>query len=325
MLWNPYPLRTAPFFRDYLWGGRNLATKLGKALPAEGIWAESWEIIDHPEHQSRITNGPCRGMTLAQITEIADQWLLGDSCPTRSLPLLLKYLDCQRVLSVQVHPDDAYAQQMSPPDLGKTEAWYVIHAEPDALLYAGLKEGISREALEQATQAGRVEECLHVLHPQAGDCVFIPAGTVHALGAGLLIAEIQQASNTTFRLFDWNRVDASGEPRALHVRESLEVIDFDRGPRKFQVPLETDQPGRVRLVDCDKFRFDRLSQIDKIEIAGDGKFHFLTAPHGGVSLKAESGETTELTVGQSVILPAAMGPTMAKLTDSAVLLDMFLP
>lgn len=346
MTWKPYPMRTEPFFRDYLWGGRNLATKLGKSLPSEGVWAESWEIIDHPEHQSRVTNGECSGMTLRQITEQSAEWLLGPdlvasagsavSGSTASLPLLLKYLDCQRVLSVQVHPDDAYAQQMSPPDLGKTEAWYVIDAEPGAVLYAGLKPGVTASDLEAATRQGTVEECLHTLYPQAGDCVFIPAGTVHALGAGLLIAEIQQASNTTFRLFDWNRVDANGQPRALHVAQSLEVIDFEHGPRDFQQPQSTNQTGRSRLVECDKFWLDRLQDVAQASIGGDGKFHLLTAPRGGVTLYCEGCEPTRLNVGQSVIVPAAASSLNAEFTaselaaskqtaTSTLLLDMYLP
>jgi mannose-6-phosphate isomerase len=174
---------------------------------------------------------------------------------------------------------------------------------------------------------------LHSLYPQAGDCVFIPAGTVHALGAGLLIAEIQQASNTTFRLFDWNRVDAAGKPRALHVEQSLEVIDFEHGPRDFQQPQHTDQAGRSRLVECDKFRLDRLQDVAEASLAGDGKFHLLTAPRGGVTLHCDGCEPTRLGVGQSVIIPAAAGVLRAEMTASdqtaapapAVLLDMYLP
>lgn len=254
---TPYPLRFQPFFRDYLWGGRKLQTVLGKELPPNGIWAESWEIVDHPEHSNQICNGPLSGKSLSQLTLENRQWLFGDQTQHPSLPLLLKYLDCQRVLSVQVHPDDHYATLMSPPDLGKTEAWVIIAAEPDAALYAGLKAGVTQHDLRKALVAGQVEECLHAIYPQCGDCVFIPAGTVHALGAGLLVAEIQQASNTTFRLFDWNRVDANGQPRPLHIDQSLEVIDFDSGPRPLQTPLPTDLPGRQRLVACDKFVLDR--------------------------------------------------------------------
>ena len=325
---KPYPLRTEPFFRDYLWGGRKLQTRLGKALPANGVWAESWEVIDHPEHQSVVTNGELAGKTLRQITAEHRAWLLGeDNCADNSLdslPLLLKYLDCQRVLSVQVHPDDAYGAQMSPPDLGKTEAWYIIDAEPGAKLYAGLRFGVTPQQLRMAIEAGEVDKCLHVIQPRPGDCVFIPAGTVHALGEGLLVAEIQQASNTTFRLFDWNRVDANGQPRALHVDQALEVIDFDSGPRELQKPEATEQHGRERLAECDKFVFDRIRQSGKFEIAEQG-FHLLTSPSGGVTLRSPECSDECLDAGESVLVPAAMSGLVAELSQDAVLLDMYLP
>ncbi len=314
-----YFLLTEPALRDYLWGGRKLQSVLGKPLPTEGVWAESWEIVDHPEHQSVIRNGALAGQSLRQISETHPQWLFGDSHEPR-LPLLLKYLDCQRVLSVQVHPEDAYAQQMNPPDLGKTEAWYIVDAEPGAVLFAGLKPGITPDQLRAAIDIGEVERCLHRIEPKRGDCVFIPAGTVHALGAGLLVAEIQQASNTTFRLFDWNRLDANGKPRALHIEQSLEVIDFESGPRPLQTAAATEQPGRERLVHCDKFTFDRLT--GSLSLAGDGRLHLLTAPYGGVSLRGASQEIA-LTTGESVIVPAAMGTVQAQIEDDKTLLDMY--
>ena len=326
----PYPLRTEPFFRDYIWGGRKLETVLGKPIPSEGVWAESWEMIDHPEHQSVVTNGELAGQTLRQIAAQHRSWILGEE-ESQALPLLLKYLDCQRVLSVQVHPEDAYAQQMSPPDLGKTEAWYIVAAEPGAKLYAGLRPGVTPEALRQAINDETVEECLHVIEPNAGDCVFIPAGTVHALGAGLLVAEIQQASNTTFRLYDWGRVGADGKPRQLHVEQALEVIDFVSGPRPIQNPVPLGN-GRENLVRCDKFNLDRICGVEQAVVAGDSRFHLLTAPYGGISIAWESSEkgvgmlvSETLEVGQSVMLPASMPAAQVDLSEGAVLLDMHLP
>ncbi len=330
----PYPLRCQPLFRDYLWGGRKLQSQLGKDLPAEGVWAESWELIDHAEHESQIINGALAGQTLGQVAREHPQWLVGEPSareiggpgqPQIRLPLLLKYLDCQRVLSVQVHPDDAYGLRMQPPDLGKTEAWYIVDAEPSSVLYAGLKHGVTRQRLQAAIASGTVEACLHPLHPRAGDCVFIPAGTVHALGAGLLVAEIQQASNTTFRLFDWNRVGADGKSRPLHVEQALEVIDFSSGPREFQVPQATSQPGRERLVACDKFIFDRLVGQAAATVAGDGRFHYVTAPRGQVVLSSDAGWREELRAGESVLLPAVSPRLDVSLAGDGVLLDMYLP
>lgn len=327
---DPYPLRLEPLFQSYLWGGRRLQSVLGKKLPdTDGVWAESWEIVDHPEHSSRISNGPLAGKDLRTLAETEPQWLFGAGSPLTSLPLLLKYLDCQRVLSVQVHPDDRYAQQMSPPDLGKTEAWVILDAQPGSVLYAGLKPGTTAEQLKEAIQKGDVEECLHRIEPRAGDCIFIPAGTVHALGAGLLVAEIQQASNTTFRLFDWNRVDKDGRPRPLHVEQALEVIDFEAGPRAVAQPRATDQTGRERLVECEKFVLDRLdSRFAGQSLAGDCGLHLITAPRGGVELSwPAKGEERHETLGsgESRLLPAVMPEVQAQLLDDAFLLDMYLP
>jgi mannose-6-phosphate isomerase len=329
----PYPLRTEPLFRDYLWGGRKLESVLGKSIPADGVWAESWEMIDHSEHASRITNGIWAGKTLRNIAHEHPQWLFGNgSHPLAELPLLFKYLDCQSDLSVQVHPDDTYATRMPVPDLGKTEAWYIVAAEPGAKLYAGLAQGVGIDELQAAIAAGTVERCLHEIQPSAGDCVFIPAGTVHALGAGLLVAEIQQASNTTFRLFDWNRVDANVQARELHIEQALQVIDFESGPRELSRPQSTAVPGRQRLVNCDKFIFDRLHGVDVATVAGDNKFHLLSAPYGGVTLTWTSITngvpehfSEILQVGNTVLLPAAMPQVKVGLSPTAVLLDMYLP
>jgi mannose-6-phosphate isomerase len=298
-----YPLRCQPLFRDYLWGGRNLQTRLGKEIPAEGKWAESWELLDHPQHSSQVVNGPLKGKKLSELIARNRTGLLGDTLT--SLPLLLKYLDCQDVLSVQVHPNDEYALKMTPPDLGKTEAWYVIDRKPGSVLYAGLRSGVDQLQLKEAIKAGTVDQCLHVIEPQPGDCVFIPAGTVHALGAGLLVAEIQQASNTTFRLFDWNRVGPDGKLRELHIQQSLDVSDYNSGPRSIQVPQATSQTGRERLVSCDKFCFDRIRSVECASLAGDGRFHFVTVPNGRAMIRGE-GFQEQMNTGESLLLPAAL-------------------
>lgn len=337
-----YPLRCQPHFQNYLWGGRKLATRLGKPLPDEGLWAESWEIIDHPHHQSLVTNGPLAGLTLHDIIQRSPDWLIGPrlySLGFRSLPLLLKYLDCQQVLSVQVHPDNHYGSRLVPPDLGKTEAWYILDAEPGSVLYAGLKAGVTADLLRKAIDSGSLENYLHAIEPQAGDCIFIPAGTVHALGAGLLVAEIQQASNTTFRLYDWQRVGPDGTPRPLHIERALEVADFQSGPRPLQRPLPTAQNGRQRLVSCDKFCLDRLAdeptetektpksaelQTFTLPVGGDGTFHIVTAPHGGVEIVGDRFREV-LAHGDSLLLPAAMTLCSAVIHMGAVLLDMYVP
>lgn len=316
-----YPLLTKPVFQNYIWGGRRLGTALGKAIPTDGEWAESWEIVDHPQQQSRIVGGPANGMTLTDLATQHSQWLFGNRRLT-SVPLLLKYLDCQRVLSVQVHPDDAYAQKMTPPDLGKTEAWYIVAADPGALLYAGLKPGTTKADLALALESGTVDECLHTIEPQAGDCVFIPAGTVHALGAGLLVAEIQQASNTTFRLFDWNRLGNDGQPRRLHLEQSMEVIDFETGPRHPQEPKPVSD-GRDNLVRCDKFVLDRIAAPGNLD--NSGQMHFVTVPRGSATLRWGANQSQLLRTGQSAILPAALEDVQLEFVEDSHLLDMYLP
>lgn len=321
---TPYPIRFRPLLKQTIWGGRRLGDQLGKTLGPESNYAESWEVVDHGADQSVVENGPLAGSTLADLIREHAGWLLGDAPNNQTaFPLLLKYLDCNRVLSVQVHPDDRYGLAMPEPDLGKTEAWFIVDAEPDALIYAGLKEGVDREQLAAAIQQGTTEETLHSFHPQPGDCVFIPAGTVHALGAGLLVAEIQQSSNTTFRLFDWNRVDSEGNSRPLHIEQAIEVTDYESGP----VPPRRTDPAKGNwqtIVECDKFVFRALRR-GAAELNGDQKFHILTVPRGQADLEV-GGETMSLETGESVLIPAAFkSANIAVTSDVGTVLEMHLP
>jgi mannose-6-phosphate isomerase len=323
-----YPLVFQPVFRRYLWGGRNLGEKLHKPIGNEGSdWAESWEVVDHGADQSVVALGPHAGQSLHDLVTAHGRELFGRHYPQRQFPLLFKYLDARLPLSVQVHPNDAYAQKMTKPDLGKTEAWLVVGAEPGSLLYAGLKAGVDRAALAQAVADGTTEDCLHIIEAQPGDCIFIPAGVPHALGAGLVIAEIQQASDTTFRLFDWNRVGPDGQPRALHIEQALDVIDYDFGPVAPQTPQATDRPHAQRLVACDKFVLDRweMSREDAPQtLGGDDRFHIISVLEGEARL-ALSGSSALLQIGETTLLPAAAGAAQVTTSSGARLLDMYLP
>lgn len=337
-----YPLQFQPIFRSYIWGGRGLKDYLGKPISDEGVWAESWEIVDHGPDQSIITNGPLAGRALGALIAADPVGVLGtelvESQKASSIPqarpyfpLLLKYLDCHKVLSVQVHPDDAYGLRMSQPDLGKTEAWYVVHAEPESVIYAGLRSGVDRTILAEAIAQGRTADCLHQVRAQAGDCIFIPAGTVHALGSGLIVAEIQQSSDTTFRLFDWNRVDAEGKSRPLHIEQALNVIDFHRGPvepQKFVrhgLLSDSDEiepmPHRDTLVECSKFTIERLLGAGKYRWEGKAHFTLLTVPQGKGRLSWADG-SIELSRGDSALVPAACPEIVweAEQPDTALLL-----
>ena len=312
------PLCFSPIFRSYIWGGTRLKSFLKKPVPDDGIWAESWELVDHGEDQCHVADGEWQGKTLRELIELHPTTILGKGATSQTgFPLLLKYLDCQRDLSVQVHPNDEYAKKMMPPDLGKTEAWYVIDATDDALLYAGLKKEIGRSELTKAVQNGRTEQCLHSFHPKRGDCVFIPAGTLHALGAGLIVAEIQQASDTTFRLFDWNRVDKDGKPRALHIEQALDVTDFQTGPVNAVSPQPIANDNGRLLVDCDRFRLIELRESKDFQ--ADGEFKILTMVQGTARLTGAGSERL-LPLGQTVLIPAACKATQLRMDPNSIAL-----
>ncbi|MFM8174631.1 MAG: type I phosphomannose isomerase catalytic subunit [Pirellulaceae bacterium] len=317
------PLRFHPLFRPYLWGGERLGKLMGKSLPGPGPWAESWEVVDHGADQSVVADGPWEGWTLRNLIDAFPDEVLGNQ-QSKPFPLLLKYLDCHQVLSVQVHPDDPYASRMDPPDLGKTEAWYVVHAEPGAKIYAGLQQGIDRAQLADAIANGATEQALQVLHPNPGDCVFIPAGTVHALGSGLLVVEIQQSSDSTFRLYDWNRVDGHGNSRPLHVDQALEVINFEAPAVQFARPEPLPQPAGQRLVRCQHFEWLRWHGPCTVSLEAEGRFRLLTLPEGQAHLHWMAGSMS-IDLGQSVLLPACHLPTRIELAPDSTLLLAQLP
>jgi mannose-6-phosphate isomerase len=317
------PLRFVPILREYLWGGRRLAD-LGKPLGAGDHYAESWEIVDHGADQSVVADGALAGATLHELVAKHGQELFGRHMPQLQFPLLFKFLDCQRTLSVQVHPNDEQAARLDPPDLGKTEAWVVLAAEPGSRIYAGLKPGVDRATLHCELERGTCDECLHQFEPRVGDCLLIEAGTVHALGAGLLVAEIQQASDTTYRLFDWNRVDRDGKPRPLHIEESLETIDYTRGPVDPLPPQRTDRPHVERLAACDKFILDRWRLDGPQRLANDNRFHIISSIEGDVALSTGSARYV-LPHGGTSLIPACCRDIEFSPQGRGAILDMHLP
>ena len=331
-----YPLRFEPIFRRYLWGGRRLATELGKSI-GEGICAESWEIVDRPEANSVIANGDLAGMTLHALIESSGEQLLGtkvhqqihrDELPERlrgRFPLLLKFLDANKTLSVQVHPDDLAGSKKENPDLGKTEAWYVMDAAAGSKIYCGLKSGVNHGQLAEAVAQGTTEQVIHAFEPKSGDCVFVPAGTVHAIGQGLLVAEIQQSSDTTYRLFDWNRVDAEGNSRDLHVAEALQVTDFENGPVNPQTIQETEEADLQALVHCEKFSIQRRAlKGASTQIHLRGGCCLLMVMEGQLRILEEpSGE--RLNKGDSVLIPAALETVTLDCADEAMVLEIRIP
>ncbi len=327
-----YPLRFAPIFRRYIWGGFGLRDQLLKDTGDETA-AESWEIVDHGDDQSIVLFGDLKGKSLRQlITDGADE-LLGaelakqlnsDSIPSQlrnRFPLLLKFLDANRDLSIQVHPDDAFGATLSPPDLGKTEAWIVMDVKPGAKIYAGLKQGVTEEDFRSAAASGETPSMMHSFEPKVGDCVFIKAGTQHAIGAGLLICEIQQASNTTFRIDDWGRVDADGNPRDLHIEQGIAATDFARGPVQASVAVAADR-GIETLVSCDKFTIVRHRTGSAIKVGGDGRFRILTVINGTVNIEGDPSGSS-LGRAETTLLPACLNSTTVTPTEETEFLEIW--
>jgi mannose-6-phosphate isomerase len=319
-----YPLLFQPVFRRYLWGGRRLGSVLGKKIGKGNDYAESWEIVDRGTDQSVVSHGKLAGCTLNDLVTAHAAELFGEQHSWKQFPLLFKFLDANRALSVQVHPNDARGAQLDPPDLGKTEAWIVLESQPGSTVYAGLRPGVNRETLARKISIGETESCLHQFQPQVGDCIFIPAGTVHALGEGLLVAEIQQASDTTFRLYDWDRREADGRSRQLHIQEALEIADYEAGPIGPQTPLPTDDAARFRLVTCDKFVLERWSLNEPRTIPAVDSCHLLAILSGSLKIEHDA-VPTPLGTGQTMLIPASCGGTRFTPLEPTVLLDVWLP
>jgi mannose-6-phosphate isomerase len=268
------PLVFEPLFMERIWGGRRLETLLGKRLPPGVRIGESWELVDREEAQSVVHEGPLRGWILNDLWKQHREPLFGKGlADTPRFPLLCKILDAQERLSVQVHPPASVA-----PRLGgepKTEMWYLLDASLDSNLYAGLKPGVTRTNFEQALQAGRVAEKIHAFPIKESEAMFIPSGRIHAIGAGNLIVEVQQNSDTTYRVFDWNRLGLDGKPRELHVGESLDSINFD------DVEPGIVKPQGEVLVECPLFRVEKWALNAPRESPGPG-FAIFTVTDGAV-------------------------------------------
>jgi len=223
-----YPLKFGKVYKDYIWGGRNL-DKIGKELPSSGNVAESWELSCHKNGMSTISNGEYSGMTLEEYINKFGCEAIGKALPQKDLdkfPLLIKFIDANDSLSVQVHPSDEYAFKNENGELGKNEMWYILSAESEATLVAGVANGVTKESFAEAIKNNTVEECLNYIQVKEGDFINIPDGLVHAIGKGIILAEVQQNSDTTYRVYDYNRVGADGKTRPLHVEKSLETINF---------------------------------------------------------------------------------------------------
>jgi mannose-6-phosphate isomerase len=257
-----YPLRFEPIYQYRLWGGRRLSGLLSAPLPGDGPIGEAWVLSDRVDHQSLVANGPLKGQTIGRLMEQYRAQLMGKLAPRfRRFPLLLKFLDAREMLSVQVHPSDVYPDLIPTGETGKTEAWVVIEAEKESHIYAGLKPGTTADGLRRSLANGTIADQLVGIVPKPGDAVFIPAGTVHTLGGDVVVFEVQQNSDVTFRLYDWGHVDPkTGKPRPLQVDQAFACIDFEGSVSGLVAPrVEANMPvERERLFDCEPFRVWRL-------------------------------------------------------------------
>ena len=320
------PLIFKPILKRICWGGRRLGELLGKDIGQESDYAESWELADHGVDQSVVTQGPHAGVTLSKLMEHTGVAILGRHAGLTQFPLLIKFLDANDWLSLQVHPNDEQATHHDASENGKTEAWVILDAGADSQICAGLKPGVNREQLSRYLRNGTLEECLHIFPVKPGDCIFVPAGTVHAIGPEILLAEIQQQSDLTFRLHDWGRVDTDGRPRQVHVEESLACIDFDRGPVIPVTPaiLSGGEHIHEELVRDKHFVIHRHITGRPFEVAADNQFHILMVMNGEIRME-NSSEIHWLSPGSTILIPAVAETVTVTPSHRSIVLDIFLP
>jgi mannose-6-phosphate isomerase len=293
-----YPLKFKPIYKRRIWGGQKLREVFGKDIPAGEKIGESWEIADLPEDKSIIINGELTGQTLHSAIKKYPKEIMGNESFSGHFPLLIKFLDAEDVLSVQVHPDAQTCRRLGKGE-PKTECWYIISAEPGAAIYKGVKKGVTKERFAEAIKKGNATQMLAKVTVREGECHFLPAGTAHSIGPGLLIAEIQTPSDTTYRVFDWNRVDEDGKPRELHIEEALKSIHF--GER--DAGLIVTRFGR--LVDCKYFKVDKANQDKGSEaLLPEGEMKTLIIVSGQGIICGGGVDAVEFRAGDVLLIPA---------------------
>ena len=319
-----YPLAFEPIFTTNLWGGRRLPG-LFRRPPVASPVGEAWVLSDVDGRPSRATNGPLAGATLRELVAEFGPRLVGPGRLAHGrFPLLLKFIDAAQELSVQVHPTDEQARRSAPTAAGKTEAWVVLDADPaTSRIYAGFRAGVGPDRFRAALTAKSTPETLHAFTPAAGDCVFLPAGTVHAIGANVLLFEVQQTSDITYRLYDWDRVDAAtGRPRELHVDAGLACSDFARGPCEpvRPTPLGNCVYHRERLVRCDHFLLERVATHNPITVGERGRCRVVVGVAGRGTLNGRP-----IGVGDVALIPAEVGEAEFVPHGPATVLECGLP
>ena len=322
------PLKLKPAFQDYIWGGTRLRDEFGKDSDLERI-AESGELSCHPAGACTIINGSCKGMTLKDYLERDWAARVGAGAASfSSFPVLIKLIDACQDLSVQVHPDDRYAREHENGESGKTECWYVVDCEEGAALAYGFSRELSREEFRAHILDGTLLDYVRLVPVHKGDVFFIEAGTLHAIGAGILIAEIQQSSNITYRIYDYERRDADGKPRELHIEKAVDVTKtWAAPPRMKRPPVQQEGFSSVTIADCPYFttvEYHVTGQAVFPECGGESYTHLLVTD-GEAALIYEDGVIMPLAKGDSVFLPASFGSYTVRSSDCTMLSTRTLP
>lgn len=298
-----YPMLLEPKMAPAIWGGDALVTLYGKPGDPHAAIGESWECWD----ENRVANGPFAGRSIAELREAMRADLLGNIDPSRIFPILTKIIDARQALSVQVHPDDAYAQAVERQPFGKTECWYVMRADPGAELVMGWTRATSRDEYERRVADGSLGEILHRVPVKTGDAFYIPAGTLHAIGAGIVVFETQQASDLTYRIFDWNRVGADGKPRTLHVAKAADVLDYRQSADRAleELPYASEGFARTLLI-CDRhFSVERITATEtSAQLRTHGRPLIVMALEDGLDLSCGEFEVHAAPY-QTALIPAA--------------------
>jgi len=302
-----YPLIFQPIYKDHMWGGTRIADLYGRDLPGASC-AESWEVADRPEGRSTVQNGPLAGRQLNELITQYGPALVGAAATPGPFPLLFKIIDARQRLSLQVHPHNENAQLVGGEP--KTEAWYFLKSAPDAQVMVGLAAGVTPESFAKAELEGRLLSVVNTVPVAAGEVVFVPGGRIHAIDAGCLLLEVQQNSDTTFRVSDWGRLDREGCPRDLHQDEAMTVIEWDdTSTGKLDPRLIHEQPKITgwQLCTSPYFNVEKWRLLDSFQAANDGKsFHLLFLESGHLELKT-GGSAQALKPGTTVLIPAAIG------------------
>lgn len=301
------PIFLSPVFKDYIWGGTKLKEVFKKPVENEACTAESWEVSTNENGSSMIKNGTYQKESLKDLFDdntVREEIFGIKTIGLDKFPILIKYLDANNKLSVQVHPDDNYAIEKEN-SIGKTEMWYILECDENAQIICGIKEGVDKSTLQQAIKEGKITDMLQFVPVQKGDVIYIESGTIHALLGGTLVAEVQQNSDLTYRLYDWDRVDAAGKKRELHIEKALDVIDFMKKPEIVHTSERIEDT--IQIADSAYFKTDKIVvKGEYTDTSNEDTFYAVNVVEGQGTIISHE-KSYQLNKGDSLIIPAKLG------------------